>query len=359
MKVIITSPSLDTSENISGISSVVKFIIESNPGMEYVHFELGRHDDEKRNLAWLLRILSSYLRWFRILWAGKDTMVHFNMALCKFSIIRDFPMLLMARLFRRKMIIHLHGGDYLEHKEPPAWMRILWKISFSGRNPVIVLSPAEMEILNKRIARERIHTLPNCISLHEAYEFERNYAGDESVNLLFMGRISTDKGLEFIYKALVSLKRKGVNFRFILAGRGPDQDEYSRKFRELLGSSFEFTGVITGELKTAVLKRCNVFVLPSFYEGLPMALLESMSFGLVPVTTNVGSIGQIVTHGENGLFVKSHSSSDIEFAVEELASNWQFRQQLSRNARQFIFENFSPESYVSKLNEIYSHEQEH
>lgn len=359
MKIIITSPSLDTSENISGISSVVNFIIEANPEMEYIHFELGRHDDEKRDAAWFLRILSSYVRWLRILWSGNDLMVHFNMALCKFSIIRDFPMLLMARLLRRKMIIHLHGGDYLMHKEPPAWMRLLWKISFSGRNPVIVLSPVEMEILNRRIARNRIHTLPNCISLHDAYEFERNYERDHSINLLFMGRISADKGLEYIYKALISLRKKGLNLRFILAGRGPEQDEYTRKFSTLLGTSFEYAGVVTGEVKTEVLKKCNLFLLPSFYEGLPMALLESMSFGLVPVTTNVGSIGQIVTHGENGLFVKSHSSTDIEFAIEELASNESFRNRLSRNAREFIFENFNPESYVRKLNEIYAHEQEY
>lgn len=359
MKIIITSPSLDTSENISGISSVVQFIIDSNSGQEYVHFELGRHDNERRNIKWIFRMLGTYIRWFRILLKGKDIMVHFNMALCKFSIIRDFPMIFMARLLRKKMIIHLHGGDYLMQKEPPLWMRILWKLSFSGHSPVIVLSPAEVDILNKRIARERIHTLTNCISLHEAYEFERDYLNDNILNLLFMGRISTDKGLEFIYKALESLKHKGLTFSFVLAGRGPEEAEYTRKFAELLGNSFEFMGVVTGERKTELLKKCNVFLLPSFYEGLPMALLESMSFGLVPVTTNVGSIGQVVTHMENGIFVRSHSSEDLEFAIEELAESFGFRQNLSINARSFIFKNFSPESYIRKLNEIYSYEQEY
>lgn len=359
MKIIITSPSLDTSENISGISSVVQFIIDSNSDQEYIHFELGRHDNEKRNFQWLLRLLGTYVRWLRILLKGKDIMVHFNMALCKFSIIRDFPMILMARLFRKKMIIHLHGGDYLMQKDPPVWMKILWKLSFSGHNPVIVLSPAEVDILNKRIAKERIHTLTNCISLHEAYEFDRDYRNDNLLNLLFMGRISADKGLEFIYKALEALMQKGVEFRFVLAGRGPEEAEYARKFAELLGSRFEFTGVVTGERKTELLKNCNVFLLPSFYEGLPMALLESMSFGLVPVTTNVGSIGQVVTHMENGIFVRSHSSEDLDFAIEELTGSNGLRQNLSINARNFIFKNFSPESYIRKLNEIYSYEQEY
>jgi glycosyltransferase involved in cell wall biosynthesis len=113
---------------------------------------------------------------------------------------------------------------------------------------------------------------------------------------------------------------------------------------------------VTGSSKTAVFKKCNVFVLPSFYEGLPMALLESMSFGLVPVITDVGSINHVVTDGVNGLFVRSRSASDIENALWKLADDVKLRNDLSSNAREFIFSNFNPRSYVEKLNEIYNYE---
>jgi glycosyltransferase involved in cell wall biosynthesis len=141
-----------------------------------------------------------------------------------------------------------------------------------------------------------------------------------------------------------------------MAGRGPDEEIYVKKFSDLLGSNFEFTGVVTGSSKTAVFKKCNVFVLPSFYEGLPMALLESMSFGLVPVITNVGSINHVVTDCVNGLFVRSRSASDIENALWKLADDVKLRNDLSSNAREFIFSNFNPRSYVEKLNEIYNYE---
>jgi len=354
MNILITSPSLDPTQNISGISSVVQFIINSNRIHKYSHFELGRKDNQKRDRAWLFHMLALYRKWFILMIKRKDILVHFNLPLCRFSIIRDSPLILMTRLLGRKMIIHLHGGNYLMEKTPPEWMKILWKLIFSSKNPTIVLSPKEEEILKERIHSENVYTLPNCIDLKEAYAFERSYSDNRVVTLLYLGRISIDKGIEYIYLAMHSLKMRNVRFKFIMAGKGPDEENYCRKFDDLLGKDFEFKGVVAGYQKTELLERCNVFLLPSFYEGMPMALLESMSYGLVPVITNVGSINQVVTDGENGLFVKTHSSLDIEDAIEKLSDEPEFRHRLSKNAKQFIFKNFSQELYVTKLNEIYN-----
>lgn len=241
-------------------------------------------------------------------------------------------------------------------KTPPAWMLLLWKMSFTGRNPLIVMSSDEERILQERIGKKRIYTLPNCINLDDAARYERIYTNDPVLRLLFLGRISIDKGIEFIYRALKNLKLRNAKFTFVMAGRGPDEEVYKRKFSDLLGNDFEFTGVVTGSSKTAVFKKCDVFVLPSFYEGLPMALLESMSFGLVPVITNVGSISNVVTDGINGLFVRTRSASDIEYALDKLGNDIKLRNELSRNAKQSIFRNFNPVSYVEKLNEIYNYE---
>jgi glycosyltransferase involved in cell wall biosynthesis len=89
---------------------------------------------------------------------------------------------------------------------------------------------------------------------------------------------------------------------------------------------------------------------------LPIALLESMSFGLVPITTNVGSINQVIHNGENGIIVKTHSSQEIEFAIEKLSKERMLMHKLSKNAKHHIFTNFNPELYINRLNEIYNYE---
>jgi hypothetical protein len=81
MRIIITSPSLNTNHNVSGISSVTNFIISSNPGNKYVPFVIGRKDNEKRNLSWFFRIFGVYIKWFFLMVTQRSVLIHFNLAL--------------------------------------------------------------------------------------------------------------------------------------------------------------------------------------------------------------------------------------------------------------------------------------
>lgn len=356
MKILITSPSLDTNQNVSGISSITQFIISFNAENEYLHFELGRKDNERRDIIWFTRALGVYLKWTYVMLSSKINLIHFNLALSKDSIIRDFPLIILARLFRKRIVLHLHGGEFLMHKKNPFWMNYLLKFMFSGNIPIIVLSPLEEKIIKQKGAGSNIFILPNCIGLEEAKEFEDVTINTDILKLLFLGRISSDKGIEFIYQSFITLKEKKIKFKFFMAGKGPEEKIFIKKFSDLLGNDFEFKGVVSGHQKTALLKECNVFLLPSFYEGLPMALIESMSFGLVPVTTNVGSIKHVITDGIDGIFVKSHSADEIAFAVEKISGDKEYLKELGHNARQTIFNKFNPDTYIMKLNEIYNYE---
>lgn len=356
MKIIITSPSLDANNNVSGISSITEFIINNNTNQTYIHFELGKKDADKRNIAWLFRIMKSYIRWCRLLLCERSAFVHFNIALTKPSIIRDSPLIMITRILRTRMIIHLHGGEFLMHQEMPLWMKLILKICFSGKNPKITLSEIEEKILKSRLGIGNILVLPNCVDIKDASVFCRDYGKQSKLKLLFLGRISEKKGIEFIYLALRLLKEKGLKFNFIMAGKGEEEALYLRKFQELLGEDFAFKGVVSGKAKTMLLKESNVFLLPSFFEGLPMALLESMSFGLVPITTDVGSIKYLIKNGTNGLLIKKYSSEDIVTAVEQLSENPLYMQSLSQNAQQFIFKNYNPTEYIFRLNQIYDYD---
>ena len=327
--------------------------MENNTENEYLHFVLGKKDDEKRDLFWFFRNLTAYLRWVYLMFAQKDTLIHFNLPLSILSILRDSPLILFTRILRKPMIIHIHGGELLTGKKSPIWLKYILKWSLSGKNPKIVLSAAEEEVLRRKFSSRRIFVLPNCIELKEAREFNGKHSKSEMLKVLFMGRISAAKGLEYIFQGFECLKRKGIKFGFIMAGKGPEEKIYVRKFRELLGEEFEYRGVVSGDQKAELLKECNVFLLPSLFEGLPMALIESMAFGLVPVVTNVGSIKCVVSSGINGIIVKKDSSEEIAGAIEKLTQDRQYLKELSRNARQYIFSNYNPDVYITRLNEIY------
>jgi len=353
-KVIITSPNLDPNYNVSGVSAVTGFIIRNNPDYKYQHFELGKIDGQKRGLTWFLKNIKVWCLWFWLMVWSRKVLIHFNIALNMRSVIRDIPLVLVAQFLNKKIIIHLHGGEYLEKTQTPKWAAFLIRTSLSGKKPKIVLSHLEKELVINRFHARNVHVVSNCIDLNEAAAFNGIKNWDLPLNILFIGRIDRNKGLDYIYQGFSILKEKeNTNFRFIMAGSGPDKEEFVNKFTNLLGPSFEYKGVITGQDKTDLLKNCNLFLLPSLYEGLPISLLENMSFGNVPVVTNVGSVGSVVTDGKNGIIVSIGSAEEIAKAIETLSTDTNILQQMSANARKHIFKHFNPQDYIKKLNSIY------
>jgi glycosyltransferase involved in cell wall biosynthesis len=354
MNIIITSPSLDTNINVSGVSSVTKFIIENNPVHNYIHFILGKRDIDRRGLFSSFRILKAWITWCFIMIFRRDLLVHFNFSLDKRSIIRDAPLILFARVLHKRVILHLHGGEFLDKESIPIWLKKLLILIFSGKEPKIVLSQIEKEIIQIKYNAKNIVVLSNCIDLRNSQEFNRIYNGEPPIKLLFIGRIVLSKGIEYILQALKILKDKEIQFKFIMAGNGPEKNDYVQKFSAILGSDFEFKGVVSGETKTELYKQCNVFLLPSLYgEGLPISLLECMSFEIVPIVTDDGSMKSIIKNGLNGFIVEKGSSDKIAEAIGNVIINKDLMKEIGKNARQYIFENCNPRDYINKLNKIY------
>src|SRR6185437_11521755 len=81
MNIIITSPSLDPTRNISGMAALTQLIIDENKCHNYAHFELGKKDDESRGLRWFTGIAIAYIKWIRLVLTRRQALIHFNLAL--------------------------------------------------------------------------------------------------------------------------------------------------------------------------------------------------------------------------------------------------------------------------------------
>lgn len=349
-KIIINSPSLDPTKNVSGISAVVQFIMSQDRELEYVHFEIGRKDDETGSFSRLSSIFSSLKQWKRLLKTYPDSIVHFNFPLTKLSIIRDSFYLHFVR--KNKLVVHLHGGNYLFEDNMPFYISWLLKRLFRKDIPFIVLSEKEKERIEEKYHAKKVFSLPNCVDLADAKNFVRKTSAG-SLTLGYIGRIAETKGMKELLEACVTMKNNQVSFKLILAGSERNGDVLLSQFRTSLGDNFKYAGVVSGKAKTLFLKEMDVFVLPSYFEGLPISLLEAMSFGAVPVTTNVGSIGTVIRDNENGMFIRLKNSDDIVEKVRHLISDTELFDQLSIKARNTIFSDFNPQDYFVKLHKIY------
>ena len=291
------------------------------------------------------------MQWLVVVILNRKILIHFNVHRQKIC-VRDLPLVFLARVLGEKWYYIFQEASIFN---PITYLRLNSVLNFSFRKSSCNCSQALLKnILSDKIKSAGIYVLPNCIELDDAKLFTRDYSGSKALQLLFLGRIINRKGIKDILSAISILKDKGINFKFCLAGTGEDENDFINKADILIGSDFHYAGVVDGRRKTDLIKESDVFLLPSLSgEGLPMALLECMSFGLVPIVTDDGSMACVVKDRENGYIVSKSSPEEIASAVSELANNRQIFKRMSTEAREYIIENYNPQNYIDKLNKIY------
>lgn len=354
MKSIIVSPSLDPTQNVSGISAVTQFIILNNLQVDYIHFELGKKDREKGGIFRVKSIISSLFKWNKLLKDNSDAIIHYNFPLSRSSILRDPMFMYIAKRKKMKMVIHIHGGNFLTASYTPRYLQWILKKTFALPCPFIVLSDLEKQLVSKKYSCKKIHVLPNCVDLTEASKFTKGIKeSQEPLVMGYLGRIAETKGMGFLLEACKELKNRNIRFILRIAGKEEVDHQYLPLFEKELGNQFIYDGVVYGKAKDDFLKRLDVFMLPSYFEGLPMSLLECMSFGVVPITTHVGSIGEVVIQNENGVFIQVKDSNTIVEQFIGLNENREQLHTLSQHAKDTIFKLFTPSIYINKLNRLY------
>lgn len=353
-QIIITSPSLDPSKNVSGVSSVTQFIIDNNTEHEYLHFELGKKDKERGGIFRIKGILKSLYQWNILLKQHPEAIIHYNFPLEKPSILRDPIFMYVARTHGNPMVIHIHGGAFLTSPTIPMPFKQILKKVFAWQLPFIVLSEPEKETLNRKFGAKDVHSLPNCVDLRNAATFHRAHPKTQApLTLGYLGRIAETKGMDYLLEACTTLQNWNIPFLLRMAGAEEIKDKYLPLFNSKLGKQFEYVGLVSGQEKNEFLRNIDIFIMPTFFEGLPMSLLESMSYGVVPVVTPVGSIPTIVKDKDNGIYINVKNSESIVDAIIKLHKNRGMLHELSEKAREKIFKQFDTKSYIDNLNNLY------
>ena len=222
MDIIIVSPSLNPNENVSGISSVVQFIISSNPECHYLHFELGKKDRERGGWRRIPALAGRYREWKKMLESHPDAIIHYNLPLSKPSLLRDPWFIRYALRQKRKIVIHVHGGLFLTAPCIPDSLKRIMRWVFHQDVPFIALSDMEKDILQKRFGAKSVIVLPNCVDLTDAEAFAEEFAEREETEPLrigYLGRIEPNKGMTELLTACRQLKNDAVPFTLVIAGK--------------------------------------------------------------------------------------------------------------------------------------------
>ena len=336
--------------SIGGISTVVRGYIDAGlfDRIDCTYVATHRSGSNWRKL---LVALTGWMRILVRLHTMDAPLVHVQLS-SRASFWRKAVVCLLARLARRPYLLHVHGSEFADfyHECSPARRRIVRAV-LARATLVLALSEAWRAILQQISPGARIEVLTNAVPLPPP---DAMAVPSRPPTLLFFGEIARHKGVFELAQAFARVADELPQLRLIYAGTGSGVEETRRLIEQFrLGSRVRFTGWLQAQRKQATLAGATLFVLPSFVEGMPMALLEAMSFGLPVIATPVGGVPEILTHGHDGLLVPPGDIAALAAAIARLTSDPELRQRLGRAARDTVGKRFSLDSAVERLLGIY------
>jgi glycosyltransferase involved in cell wall biosynthesis len=194
--------------------------------------------------------------------------------------------------------------------------------------------------------RRFIH-LPNFVTVED---YEPSYR-DEGY-ILFFGRISAEKGLKTLLRAM---ERLPAEIRLKVAGRGPELEDAISYCREKQIKNVEFLGFQTGQALKNTIAGARFIVIPSeCYEILPFTMLEAFSFGKPIIASHIGEFSRIVPQNGMGLLFNFRDHLDLAEKIALLWNTEGLAQQLGQNARQYVERYLTAEYHYQRLAEIIS-----
>ena len=260
----------------------------------------------------------------------------------------------IPKLCGKKVIVTVHGLDWDRAK----WGKFAsWYIKIGEKNAVrfadeiIVLSQGVKEYFWKTYKRET-RFIPNGVNkpeIRKAQEIEK-WGLDKDSYVLFLGRIVPEKGEHYLIKAFKEIE---TDKKLVIAGGISDTAWYGKKLKDLAAGDdrIVFVGFVQGEDLEELYSNCYVYCLPSDLEGMPLSLLEAMSYGNCCLTSEIPECAEVVE--DKAVTFKKSNVDDLREKLEWLLSHKDIVEKYKEEAADFICGKYSWDDVVEKTLEVY------
>jgi len=285
-----------------------------------------------------------------LLFTGRTLLLHMHMSM-RGSFWRKFLFLGMARVARVPVIIHLHGSEFaVFYGQSSPWVQCAVRHLFDKASAIVVLSSAWKDFV-ETLTIKPVNVIGNFVS--DRLNVVRLATDRDPRKVLFMGQFGERKGIYDLLPVFASLAKRFPDARLVCGGNGEVEKVRQRVHELAAESSIDVPGWISGDEKTALLHECGIFVLPSYNEGLPMAIIEAMSFSMAVVSTTVGGIPELVSQ-ENGALVTPGDQAQLAEALSTiLAMDDEQIAAMGASSRKVYENTFSPQRCMEDMRKIY------
>ena len=330
---------------LGGIASVLEVYSKSITDFNFISSYYN-----KNTFYNILYFINSLLKFSYKLTIDRNIkIVHIHSAV-KGSFLRKSIFLLIAKMFQKKTILHIHSGWFKQFYANSKWQPAIRYI-LNKPDKLVCLSDEWKSYYDSITKNKKSIVINNPVILPR---YTNQPGSSNPVKVLFLNRIVVEKGIFDLLKFFNQNKSWLYgSFKLIVAGAGDAETEFKRIVAENnLSDIVEFKGWVTGKEKDEVIANCDLFILTSYYEGLPMSILEAMSFGKPIVASKVGGIPRVVKPNENGWLVEAGDLKGLGEIFQQIKFNPAIIDVYGNKSLELI-RDYSPEKVMESLNELY------
>jgi glycosyltransferase involved in cell wall biosynthesis len=272
--------------------------------------------------------------------------------------LRDCFFLIPARILRKPVVVHLHGGHFstFYSSQSIAAARLI-RYSLGEAKGAVVLGQSLISAFDGIIPRNRVHVVPNGAP-DLLWSGECEVSTSRPFTVLYLSLLAKEKGVFDLLRAVPLVVREADNCQFVFAGewyRREEMQEAADLVKTLgIERYVRFAGTAGLAAKAELLNTADVFSLPTYYryEGQPCAILEAMSAGLPIITTNVGCIPETVIDDENGFVLVPKSPAAIAERVLLLHNDPVRRFRMGAASRKRFLSHYTTDLFSKRLTHV-------
>ncbi len=268
-------------------------------------------------------------------------------------------MLWIPHLFKKRLVVTIHGLDWQRAK----WDGSLWgkmgnkyikfgeKMAVKYADEIIVLSKEVQKYFKKEYNRDTVY-IPNGVErpvYREPKEIKEKYDLEKDSYILFLARIVPEKGLDYLIDAY---KQINTDKKLVIAGGASHTNEYYQKIVEKVknNENIIMTGFVQGKVLEELFSNCFLYILPSDVEGMPISLLEAMSYGKNCLVSDIEENKEVVE--DMATTFKKSNVEDLKIQLEKCLTEKNNRKS-SEDIANFVIKKYNWDEVIEKTIKIY------
>ena len=262
----------------------------------------------------------------------------------------------LPKMFGKRVVVTIHGVD---------WQREKWQSGFGSKfirqgeknavkyaDEIIVLSKGVQDYFKETYGRET-HFIPNGVNrpqIREANLITDKFGLKKDSYILFLGRLVPEKGIRYLVEAFKNVR---TDKKLVIAGGSSDTDSFMTELKELAkdDNRILFTGFVQGAMLDELYSNAYIYTLPSDLEGMPLSLLEAMSYDNCCLVSDIPECAEVVE--DKALIFKKSDVEDLREKLQEACDHPEMVMKMKNQAADFICEKYNWDEVVKETMKLY------